>query len=135
MAWQEWQVAQAARQHVYRLVLLKKQLAVAEDGEKGLKKNRDAVKQAVDWGDMTAITLSAAEATLQTVHLTVLSTRQQVAKEQLSLNQTTGFPPERIVHLQGEASIPKIETMPTVSNDDAGHRGSTSRSYGAQDGL
>ena len=113
VAWQEWQVAQAARQHVYRLVLLKKQLAVAEDGEKGLKKNRDAVKQAVDWGDMTAITLSAAEATLQTVHLTVLSTRQQVAKEQLSLNQTLGFPPERIVHLQ-EASIPKIETMPTV---------------------
>ncbi len=76
VAWQEWQVAQSARQHVYRLVLLKKQLSIAEDGEKGLKKNRDAVKKAVDWGDMTAITLSAAEAALQAVHLTVLSTRQ-----------------------------------------------------------
>ena len=114
VAWQEWQVAQAARQHVYRLVLLKKQLAVAEDGEKGLKKNRDAVKQAVDWGDMTAITLSAAEATLQTVHLTVLGTRQQVAKEQLALNQTLGFPPERIVLLQKDVSVPNIEIMPSV---------------------
>ena len=114
VAWQEWQVAQAARQHVYRLVLLKKQLAIAEDGEKGLKKNRDAVKKAVDWGDMTAITLSAAEAALQAVHLTVLSTRQQVVKEQLALNQTLGFSPERIVHLQAEASVPKIETIPSV---------------------
>ena len=107
-------MAQAARQHVYRLVLLKKQLSIAEDGEKGLKKNRDAVKKAVDWGDMTAITLSAAEAALQAVHLTVLSTRQQLVKEQLALNQTMGFSPERIVHLQTGTSVPEIDTIPSI---------------------
>jgi len=114
VAWQEWQVAQAARQHVYRLVLLKEQLTIAEDGEKGLKKNRDAVKKAVDWGDMTAITLSAAEAALQSVHLTVLDTRQQLVREQLALNQTMGFPPEQKVLLQTTPPVPEIETLPSV---------------------
>ncbi len=37
-----------------------------------------------------------------------------MVKEQLALNQTMGFSPERIVHLQADASVPKIETIPSV---------------------
>ncbi len=48
VAWQEWQVAEAAKRHAYRLYLLEKQLGVAKDEEKGLQENFDAVKRAVD---------------------------------------------------------------------------------------
>ncbi len=115
VAWQEWQVAQAARQHVCRLSLLKQQLSVAEEGLKGLQKNRDAVKQAVDMGDMTAIDLSAAEAALQGVHLTLLVARQQMKKEQLALNQSLGFAPERVVPLEAGAGLPEIAMLPSVT--------------------
>ncbi|MCG6880797.1 MAG: TolC family protein, partial [Deltaproteobacteria bacterium] len=115
VAWREWQVAQAARQHVYRLILLKKQISVAKEGEKGLQKNRDAVKQAVDMGDMTTIDLSAAEAALQAVHLTVLVTEQQMEKERLALNQSLGFGPERAVPLETEVSLPKVENPPSLT--------------------
>jgi len=115
VAWQEWQVAQAARQHVYRLILLKKQISVAEEGQKGLQGNRDAVKQAVDMGDMTAIDLSAAEAALQAVHLTVLVTRQQMEKEQLALKQSLGFPPERTVPLEVGANLSEVAMLPSLT--------------------
>src|SRR5665648_461618 len=44
VAWQEWQVAQAARLQVYRLAFLDRQLAVARDEEKGLQDNVATVK-------------------------------------------------------------------------------------------
>ncbi len=115
VAWREWQAAQAARQQVYRLILLKKQISVAKEGEKGLQKNRDAVKQAVDMGDMTAIDLSAAEAALQAVQLTLLVTEQQMKTEQLALKKSLGFPPEGAVFLEAGASLPEVLELPSLT--------------------
>lgn len=90
VAWQEWQIAQAARLNVYRLVLLDRQLAVAQDEEKGLEDNVATVKSSLDLGYVTIINLSAAQASLQKVHLQVQTIEQQREQERLVLNQTLG---------------------------------------------
>jgi outer membrane protein TolC len=115
VAWQEWQVAEAAKLHVYRLILLEKELDIAEEGEKGLQHNLEAVKQAVNLGDMTAIDLSAAEAALRTVRLSVLGTEKQHEKERLALNQTLGFPPETKNTLQADIKLPRLKKIPTLA--------------------
>jgi cobalt-zinc-cadmium efflux system outer membrane protein len=115
VAWQEWQVAEAAKLHVYRLVFLEKQLAVARESERGLQENRDAVKQAVALGDMTSIDLSSAEAALQAIRLTVATTEQAKEKERLTLNQTLGLPPDKIIPLEKKIEIPSVQHLPSVA--------------------
>jgi outer membrane protein TolC len=39
VAWQEWQVAQGARLHLFRLAILNRQLAVAQEEERSLEEN------------------------------------------------------------------------------------------------
>ena len=90
VAWQEWQVAQAARLQVYRLAFLDQQLAVARDEEKGLQDNVATVKSALNLGYVTIINLAAAQASLQKVHLQVLSIEQQREQERLALNPGSG---------------------------------------------
>jgi cobalt-zinc-cadmium efflux system outer membrane protein len=115
VAWQEWQVAEAAKLHVYRLVFFEKQLAVARESEKGLEENRDAVKQAVAFGDMTSIDLSSAEAALQAIRLTVATTEQAKEKERLALNQALGLPPDKIIPLKKNIQLPSVEHLPSVA--------------------
>ncbi len=114
VAWQEWQVAQGAKLHVYRLVFLKKQLATAREEEKGLQKNLEAVKRAVDIGDMTVIELAAAEATLQRTHLSVLTIEQQQEQERLALNKSLGLPPEQVILLQQDIDPPSTQALPSL---------------------
>jgi hypothetical protein len=42
IAWKEWQVAQSAKQHVYRLIFLEKQHSVASEEEERLQENLEA---------------------------------------------------------------------------------------------
>jgi outer membrane protein, heavy metal efflux system len=95
VAWQEWQVAQSARQHVYRLGLLNRQIAVAREAEKGLQENLRAITRALDQGYVTIVEMAAAQASLQKVHQQVLGIEQQQEQERLALNQALGFPPEQ----------------------------------------
>lgn len=108
VAWQEWQVAEAAKLHTYRLYLLERQLNVAKDEEKGLQENRNAIKQAVDLGDMTIIDLSAAQASLEKVHLSVLSIQQNVEQERFSLLNAIGFEPGRSIRLRQKIELPQV---------------------------
>lgn len=120
VAWQEWQVAEAAKLHAYRLFLLEKQLAVAKDEERGLEENLKAVKQAVDLRDMTIIDLSAARASLERVHLSVLSIEQNLKQERIALNRSLGFPPERQVRLQQDIQLPAVAAIPPLNKLLAG---------------
>ena len=115
VAWKEWQVAEGAKLHVYRLFFLGKQLAVAREEEAGLQNNRNAIKKAVDLGDMTVIDLAAAEAALETAHLSVLTTEHEQEKERLALNQALGLPPERVIPLQQDTEVPSMQSLPSIS--------------------
>jgi cobalt-zinc-cadmium efflux system outer membrane protein len=115
VAWQEWQVAEAAKQHAYRLHLLQKQFDLAQKEEKGLQENRDAVQQAVDRGNMTLIDLSAAEASLEKVHLTVLAIEQNLAQERFALLDAIGFGPDRDVRLRQTIALPDESAVPPLN--------------------
>ncbi len=116
VAWQEWQVSEGAKQHVYRLYFLKNQLDVAKEGEKGLLENVEAIKKAVDFGDMTIIDLSAAESALKIIQLSAQQIEQQLEDERIAFNQSIGFPPEQIVPIQKGIEPPFFKKNPSVNS-------------------
>ena len=106
VAWQEWQVAQGARLHLFRLAILNRQLAVARQEEKDLQKNVATLKRALEQGYVTIINLSAAQATLQKVHTQLLTIVQQQKQERLALNEALGLPPEQQIPLAASLNPP-----------------------------
>jgi outer membrane protein TolC len=111
IAWQEWQVAEGAKLHVYNLAVLEKQLSVARDEQKDLQGNLDVVKQALDLGDLTVVDLAAAQTALQKAHALVLTIDQQREQQRLLLNQSVGFPPNQPIALQRDITPPSYETL------------------------
>jgi outer membrane protein TolC len=114
IAWKEWQVAQAAKQHVYRFAFLKEQLSVAKDEEKTLREHLDSIRKAVALGDMTRLDMEAADTAFQRVYAMVLEITKNLEQERLALNNVLGFPPEYIVPLREEIALPSPETFPTL---------------------
>lgn len=115
IAWQEWQVAQAAKQHLLRLVFLAKQVALARTVAQDLEENLTLVQQAVALGSETARELAAAETAFQQARFTVLTLQQQQAQERLALNQAIGLPPARDVPLQADIGPPAWHTLPSAT--------------------
>ena len=114
VAWKEWQVAQSAKQHVYRLVFLEKQLSVASEEEERLQENLEAIKKAVALGDMTILDMEAADAAFQRVRTSVLDISKNLEQERLTLNSILDLPPEYVVLLQKEIRLPSPEILPTL---------------------
>ncbi len=114
VAWNEWQVAQSARQHVYGLLYLEKQLDVARRDEVRLQENLDAIRKAVDMGDMTIIELDAANAALNKIHGTVLDIEKKLKQETLAFNRTLGFPPDSIIPRSKDIKLPSFENVPSL---------------------
>lgn len=116
VAWQEWQVAEGARMHVFRLTLIGKQLALAKEAEKGLRKNLNVVKQAVNLREKTVLDLSAAEAALDQSRLSVLTLEQQQEQEQLELNKTLGLPSNSIIPIEQNIALPSWKSLPSETS-------------------
>ncbi|TMA95208.1 MAG: TolC family protein [Deltaproteobacteria bacterium] len=115
VAWQEWQVAEAAKLHVYHLGFFNQQLAVSRQEEEGLKENLNRVKRAADLGYMTRIDLAAADAALQKMHISVLTTEQQREEERLALNQSLGFSDEQNLPLEQNIEPPSPKRLLAAS--------------------
>jgi outer membrane protein, heavy metal efflux system len=113
IAWKEWQVAEAAKQRVYRLVYLQRQLSVAREEEEKLKASLTSIQKAVDLGDMTALDLEAAQAAFQRTRNAVLDVGRQLEQERLALNEVLGLPPHYELPLQDDMALPSTETLPT----------------------
>jgi outer membrane protein, heavy metal efflux system len=60
--------------------------------------------------------LSAAEATLQQAHLSVLSLEQEQKRERLMLTQTLGFPPNSIIPIEQNIALPSWKALPSATN-------------------
>ena len=120
VAWQEWQTAQAAKLQVFHLFFLDQQLAVARTEEEGLRANLDLVRRAADLGFVTMVDLAAAEAALQKIHASVLTTEQQREQERLALNQSLGFPAEETIPLEQNIAPPALKTLPSVQELEHG---------------
>ncbi len=116
VAWKEWQVAESAKRHVYRLLYLDKQLAVGRKEEAGLRKNLDAVRKAVGMGNMTIVDENAVDATLRKIHTTVLDIKKRREQERLTLNRILGFPPDSVIPLAKGMGLPSSGNVPSLAN-------------------
>ncbi len=114
IAWKEWQVAESAKQLVYRLVYLEKQLAISREEERKLRTNLEAIQKAVGLGDMTILDLEAAEAAFQRVRASVLDVGRRSEQEKLALNSVLGLPPQYNTKLQKDIALPSAETFPPL---------------------
>ncbi len=114
VAWNEWQVAESAKQHFYRLLYLKKQLAVARQEEAGLEENLQAIQKAVDMGDMTVMDLDAVNAALRKIHTAVLDIEQRLQQERLAVNRILGFPPDSVIPFAQDIKPPSFGNLPSL---------------------
>jgi outer membrane protein TolC len=114
VAWKEWQVAESAKRHVYRLLYLEKQLAIARQEEVGLEKNLEAVRKAVEMGDMTVMDLNAVDAAFRKMQTVLLAVEQKLQQERLALNRVIGFPPDSVIRPATDIRLPSFENLPTV---------------------
>ena len=115
IAWQEWQVAQAAKLHVYRLVIAEKQLALAKEVEAERGQARSIITDAVRLGEKTALDLSTANNAWRQARLAVQNALQRRQREQLALNQTLGFAAEKVIPLQRDINLPLWQNVPSAA--------------------
>jgi outer membrane protein TolC len=92
IAWQEWQIAQAAKTAVYDLAALQKQLDLAQDVNARMTENLRLTREGVKSGAKTLLDVSAAEAASQDAYLTVVATQRDVAHQRMMLNRSMGLP-------------------------------------------
>lgn len=102
VAWQEWQVAEDAKRHLYRLAITEKQLAEATRLEKTFEDACNTTSCGVDSGALTALDLALAQTTLQEARIGVVHATSAVEMERQALNRTLGRPPEHKVKTQVE---------------------------------
>ncbi len=114
IAWREWQVAESAKLSVYRIVMLKGQLRVAQREEEDLRKNLEAIKKAVAEGNMTIVDQDAVDSTLRRIHSTVLDISQKLNQERLGLNRILGFPPSIKIQLKPVINLAGPKTLPAL---------------------
>jgi len=99
IAWQEWQVAEAARLHTYHLVIAKKRLATAKQAETFFKQLQKDVKRGLTLGVKTRLDLLAATTSLQKARSQLLTAQATMEQERLAFNRVLGLPAQKVVTL------------------------------------
>ncbi len=112
-AWQEWQVAEAAKMHVYRLVIAGGKLELAKQVEDNRRKAVDSIRQGVEMGEKTILELTTANGAWEEAKFAALSAKQEVESERLALNRALGFPADTTLPLEQDIEIPSWEDIPS----------------------
>ena len=115
IAWQEWQVAQAAKAAVYQLVSLQKQIALAEQTSEKTEQNLRRIEGAVAAGSMTTTRLNAAQAASSQVKENLLELEKQADQQRLQLSRLLGLPTDRQIRLKKDIQLPSLIELPSVS--------------------
>jgi outer membrane protein TolC len=113
IAWQEWQVAQAARSAVYSCVGLRAQLDTAREEEFRRRENAALIRRAVEQQQKTIVDQSAAEAAWEEARTVVLDLEGQLGKQRLLLNKALGLPAEQKVTLRQDIVLSRRLELPT----------------------
>ncbi len=112
IAYQEWQVAESAKLHFFRLFYLDRQLLLTKEAEQRFREALKGIKKAVALGEKTDIDLANAEMALQQAHTSVLITEKAKERERLALNKTLGIPPDQIIPIQKDIHLPLWQSLP-----------------------
>ncbi len=100
IAWQEWQIAQAAKTAVYDLAALHKQLQLAQDIKARMDENLRLTREGAKSGVKTTLDVAAAEAADQDAYITVAGASRDVEHQKLLLNRALGLPAETDVQIE-----------------------------------
>lgn len=111
VAWQEWQVAQAARQGVVRLASAQARLVLAGEIEHDLDERRQVLDRAAAQGNTTRIEISAAEAAWRSASIIRLGIEQEAARERLSLLETLGLGANAAVLFETSFYVPSSSAI------------------------
>jgi cobalt-zinc-cadmium efflux system outer membrane protein len=114
IAWQEWQIAEAAKTAVYDLFSLQSQLDLAVESDQRLKENFTVVQQAVQAGLMTKLDLAAAQTASQQAHAVVLELQKQTSEQKAALNQVIGLNAGNNIILQCNIEFPLSMKIPPI---------------------
>lgn len=100
VAWQEWQVAEAAKTAVYQLATLAAQSALLAEMDARLAENLELVRRALQAGLVTELERAAAEAASNQAQANLLAVQRQTALQRLELNRLIGLPADTPIKLK-----------------------------------
>jgi len=103
IAWQEWQVAEAARLAVYRVLVLEQQYKLAGEAVRRLDENRLLFERAVNAGLATELQQSAAETAFYQARHRQLEFNRLLEKKRSRLKQLIGLPADADIKAQPTA--------------------------------
>ncbi len=106
VAWQEWQVAQAAKQGVFHLASAQARHRLAQEIEHDLAERRQVVDRAAAAGDLTRVEAAAAEAAWRSATQVRLGLGQEVRRERLTLLEILGLDAAAALQVQANPPIP-----------------------------
>ncbi len=113
VAWKEWQVAEAAKMHLYHLYYLNRLRGIAERAVSLADENLSAMKEAVLAGERTSADLSDMEVRVKDAVTALTDIEMKIKKERLLLNRAMGLPPDRVIPLQREIQNPFLCRTPS----------------------
>jgi len=105
IAWQEWQIAQAAKLAVYQLIIYSKQQGLLTEMAQRLEDNRARLQQAADEGLVTELERVAAVSAKNLVDIRLLALKLQKKQQQQRLNRAMGLKPHEAVRLQQDIEL------------------------------
>ena len=114
IAWQEWQVAQAARQACYDVASLRRQLADATDLSRQIGGVADKFNAALSRNDVTAAEANAARAAADEARLTVAITTRDLRDATLALNAALGLAPQTQLEVARDVTSPDEIPPPDI---------------------
>ncbi len=113
IAWQEWQVAQAARIAVFRQAVLEQELVVANQINERLEENLTIIRNAVEQQQKTGIDLTAAQAASDESRTIALEITRDLQQQKLTLARLLGLPADANVPLQQDIVLPTHLVVPS----------------------
>ena len=113
VAWQEWQVAQAAKTALFDLVALQAQVVQAERVDHNLAENLAILRRAVEQHQKTLVDLAAAETAGQDAHAVLLGMQRDLHHQQVVLNNSLGLPPDAAVWPEPSVALPSRVRLPS----------------------
>jgi cobalt-zinc-cadmium efflux system outer membrane protein len=120
VAWQEWQVAQAAKRAVYQLVTVNDQVALAREIERRRFEDVTLIRRAVQSGTKTSDELVAAEVAHSQAVESLIELQQQTAVQNLTLRRALGMPTDYPVRIEEGIVLPVRFHAPAAAELTAG---------------
>ena len=112
VAWQEWQVAQAARMAAFHVLALGEELPLARQAEEGARRTMDAVGRAAQTGAASGGDEAGWRSAWLQARDRLLLLEQERDRERQGLNRLLGAPPDAALPLREGSVLPEWRVIP-----------------------